>query len=811
MAIRYPGSNMQELNLDWVLGKVKEMSDEVKEEVKTTEELSEAVQENIEQVQNAIMVVNDTVYAVEEMTVESSTLPPGSDATVTKSRVDGHINLAFGIPQGIQGVPGQDGAPGTPATDAQVQTAVNTWLSNNVDPDSGYVLDSTLSQPLAASPADAVGDIKAGIALEFDASQNYPIGRYVWYQGSLYCFYKPHTAGDSWSYGEVVLTSVQGGLRSSMNNTAPFFDTSTAYSSGEYVVYQNNLYQFNTDHVAGAWNSSEVIAVKVMTELSDLNNQINEHNQVIGLNSPNLFDSAQFLEATGWAEAEGVYSGTVGNLFTKYNNNTNAFAVFGGFKENTQYSIRCQFYTNNTPVSSGNIIKWQVYYTDNTNSGVIYFDIKSSWTQKTATTASGKTVQKMVLEYSNGSAATNILYLKDFQIIEGATQKQYQPYLYTAFDYGIRNILKTTSFFDSWFRGTFNGNGTWTVSGNGAISTQTKVYENTLVTAEANSRFIVAFYDKNYSYIGKVGADGTISTDGGNWMFFTGEDNNISNYKPLNAEFFIICLLPTDSTTITEANKVSWANSHCHITNNNLERVSEDLYDRNYPSYVIGADSIKEQLFIERLGELTYYQSFCVYNNKYYSTDGSNIGVQNSDFTPVSTKALSLGHGNAFQLGNNGKAYVSGWNDQNVYVIDLSTVEIDSTITLPTTGYTTAVIDDLNKIAYIFQRDSLPDTETNYNFIVYDYQNNQTISTRVINSFAAMQAADFYNGRIAVLYGLGENTIRTGLTIYNTLGDIISEFHFNILQGAEPEGVFFDRYTGELFISLADKTVFKAF
>ena len=31
MAIRYPGSNMQELNLDWVLAKVKEMSDDTKE------------------------------------------------------------------------------------------------------------------------------------------------------------------------------------------------------------------------------------------------------------------------------------------------------------------------------------------------------------------------------------------------------------------------------------------------------------------------------------------------------------------------------------------------------------------------------------------------------------------------------------------------------------------------------------------------------------------------------------------------------------------------------------------------------------
>ena len=226
-------------------------------------------------------------------------------------------------------------------------------------------------------------------------------------------------------------------------------------------------------------------------------------------------------------------------------------------------------------------------------------------------------------------------------------------------------------------------------------------------------------------------------------------------------------------------------------------------------SYVIGDNSVKTPIRVKSLGALTYAQSFCMYNGKYYSTDGDNIGIQNASFSAVSTKALSVGHGNAFQLGHNGKAYISDWSNPTIYVVDMESLTIDSTIALPTTGYTTAVVDDLNGIVYIFQRNSYPDTVVNYNFIVYDYQNQQTKSTRIINAFSAMQAADFYNGRIAVLWGLGTASNPSGMAIYNTSGDILAEFTLDIFKTAEPEGVFFDRETGEILVSTISKAVFK--
>jgi hypothetical protein len=40
---------------------------------------------------------------------------------------------------------------------------VHTWLDENIDPDSGYASDRTLTEPLEAAPADMVGELKSAI------------------------------------------------------------------------------------------------------------------------------------------------------------------------------------------------------------------------------------------------------------------------------------------------------------------------------------------------------------------------------------------------------------------------------------------------------------------------------------------------------------------------------------------------------------------------------------------------------------------------------------------------------------------------
>lgn len=226
-------------------------------------------------------------------------------------------------------------------------------------------------------------------------------------------------------------------------------------------------------------------------------------------------------------------------------------------------------------------------------------------------------------------------------------------------------------------------------------------------------------------------------------------------------------------------------------------------------SGVWGADMVRRGVLVESLGSLTYVQAFCVYGGKYYSTDGSHIAEQNASFSALRNVAINLGHGNSLQLVAGGKAWASGWDDQKMYKVDLSTLTIERTVTLPTTGYTTAAVDERNGLMYIFQRDSYPSTIAAYNFITYDYVNEETISTKVVESFAAMQSVDFYEGKIMMLNGLGTVAAPSGMRIYNTAGDVIATFDLSTFTALEPEGICFDRDNKVLLVSDVNRMVYK--
>lgn len=58
------------------------------------------------------LIAAEVAQQVLDMTVSAETLAAGSQATVTKTMSGGVVNLAFGIPQGIQGVQGPQGEQG---------------------------------------------------------------------------------------------------------------------------------------------------------------------------------------------------------------------------------------------------------------------------------------------------------------------------------------------------------------------------------------------------------------------------------------------------------------------------------------------------------------------------------------------------------------------------------------------------------------------------------------------------------------------------------------------------------------------------
>lgn len=51
---------------------------------------------------------------------------------------------------------------------------------------------------------------------------------------------------------------------------APTFDTSTAYTVGDYVYYSGALYRFTADHAAGAWTGTDAVSVKLAPDVAEL-------------------------------------------------------------------------------------------------------------------------------------------------------------------------------------------------------------------------------------------------------------------------------------------------------------------------------------------------------------------------------------------------------------------------------------------------------------------------------------------------------------------------------------------------------------
>lgn len=71
------------------------------------------------------------------------------------------------------------------ASDAQVTTAVNTWLGANVAQETGYVLDRTLSMSNAAAPADLVGELKSAISEADNFTETEIIGKTTFEKGGI--------------------------------------------------------------------------------------------------------------------------------------------------------------------------------------------------------------------------------------------------------------------------------------------------------------------------------------------------------------------------------------------------------------------------------------------------------------------------------------------------------------------------------------------------------------------------------------------------------------------------------------------------
>lgn len=119
-------------------------------------------------------------------------------------------------------------------------------------------------------------DTEGMIADAFDSTTAYSVGDYVTYEHRLYRFTSAHSAG-AWNSAEVTEVSLSDQVSTNQTNILSVedmvcdneFNTTTAYAVGDIVTYEHGLYKFTSAHSAGAWNSSEVEEITTTDMISN--------------------------------------------------------------------------------------------------------------------------------------------------------------------------------------------------------------------------------------------------------------------------------------------------------------------------------------------------------------------------------------------------------------------------------------------------------------------------------------------------------------------------------------------------------------
>ena len=159
------------------------------------------------------------------------------------------------------------------------------------------------------------------------------------------------------------------------------------------------------------------------SDVSDLKSAMSHNLKMITEETANIFNEIYFLNAEGWTYEESTDSFT-GVL--KYLSNYAAVDGYPGlsFSAGKRYTIT--FYAKiSGSTTTGYGLAVRFVYTDSTYDHVRVENSTSDFTKYTLTSASGKTVSKLIMTYS--SAANNTCWIKDVTLAEGVSESN-DPY-----------------------------------------------------------------------------------------------------------------------------------------------------------------------------------------------------------------------------------------------------------------------------------------------------------------------------------------------------------------------------------------------
>ncbi len=221
----------------------------------------------------------------------------------------------------------------------------------------------------------------------------------------------------------------------SANNGAAQVLTNTG-TAGEYgtkdIYNSTNAYATQTDALIDAVTMNTAVQNAIDSEFQCVEYNPNDPTDcwlmdVFGqtpTQSKNLFDSSQLLNAAGWTESNGVYTGQISQLYRLGNMNACDFEC----KPNTQYTLSYTVTVDENAQPAGSVKPWlAIRYTDGTSKYISYNDMPNlpgETRHSVLISDPNKTVGFIYGSYGNGA----IVHFSDIQLEEGTSATPYQPY-----------------------------------------------------------------------------------------------------------------------------------------------------------------------------------------------------------------------------------------------------------------------------------------------------------------------------------------------------------------------------------------------
>ncbi len=137
----------------------------------------------------------------------------------------------------------------------------------------------------------------------------------------------------------------------------------------------------------------------------------------------NLFNSNQLLQAEGWVENNGEYSGPIGNLWARFNRD-------GRFDVPIPLGAPriCISFEGRNATKNVNTFSFQIYYTDGTSTLWVGVVNSTEWAEYKVQSVLGKTVESIKCGYNQ----SDTIYLRKIQITATEDYETYEPPLLDA-------------------------------------------------------------------------------------------------------------------------------------------------------------------------------------------------------------------------------------------------------------------------------------------------------------------------------------------------------------------------------------------